>query len=386
MKRILLYMILVALACAACKQGEKADEEGSAAAQPGSEESVAQGETGPEPDADQYFKIAGDFAGSHILIAFQGASRAKPEITRSKEEAQQKAEQLLERLQEEPELFEELAKMESDGPSGSSGGSLGVWRQGAMVPEFDDAVSKLEDGRFAPQPVETAFGYHIIRRDAIPRVKHYSGYAFFVAFAGHPQTPSSVTRTKEEALALCQELQTTLSGENFEEMAKKHNDMGPGAVFLGILKRGDKLPPGLFDALDGIPYGAVGGPAELPFALAFLKRTKVERRAGAHILIAFKGSRSDKPGITRTKEEAFELAKKLIAELQRNPAGFPEAAKKNSDGPTAPRGGRLNAWFVGEMVPEFETAIAGLKEGQFSAEPVASAFGFHIIRRDPLSE
>ncbi len=385
MKSLLLQLILVVLLGAtACKQDGKSGAENASASE--GDDRSANTESTQDPYADQYFKMVGDFAGSHILIAFQGASRAKPEITRSKEEALEKAKQLLERLQEEPNLFEELAKMESDGPSGPKGGFLGAWRQGAMVPEFDDAVSKLEVGQLAAEPVETSFGYHLIRRDAIPSVKHYSGYAFFVGFAGQPNSPAGVTRTKEEALALCQELQTTLSGDNFEEMAKKHNDMGDGPAFLGVLKRGDNIPPGFFDALDAISYDEVGGPAELPFAFAFLKRSKVERRAGSHILIAYKGSERANPSVTRSKEEALEKAKSLIAELGGNPDQFAEVAKQNSDGPTAPRGGRLNSWFVGEMVPEFETAIAGLQEGQITMEPVETAFGYHIIKRESLDE
>lgn len=62
--------------------------------------------------------------------------------------------------------FEELAKEKSTGPSGPAGGSLGDWfTADQMVKPFSDAVAKLADGRYATDPVQTQFGWHVIRRD-----------------------------------------------------------------------------------------------------------------------------------------------------------------------------------------------------------------------------
>lgn len=58
--------------------------------------------------------------------------------------------------------FAELAKEHSTGPSGPSGGDLGWFGRGAMVPEFDQAVAEMKTGEVAG-PVKTQFGYHLIR-------------------------------------------------------------------------------------------------------------------------------------------------------------------------------------------------------------------------------
>ena len=60
------------------------------------------------------------------------------------------------------EVFSELAKKKSNGPSAQNGGSLGWFSKGQMVPEFESAVLKLDLGEISP-PVKTQFGWHIIK-------------------------------------------------------------------------------------------------------------------------------------------------------------------------------------------------------------------------------
>ncbi len=61
------------------------------------------------------------------------------------------------------ESFEELAKIYSKDPgSATSGGDLGTFSQGMMVPEFDEAVFSMKVGQVS-QPIKTDFGYHLIK-------------------------------------------------------------------------------------------------------------------------------------------------------------------------------------------------------------------------------
>lgn len=61
--------------------------------------------------------------------------------------------------------FEELAKANSTGPSAPSGGDLGWFAANQMVKPFSDAVEKLEDGAYTTEPVQTDFGWHVIKRE-----------------------------------------------------------------------------------------------------------------------------------------------------------------------------------------------------------------------------
>jgi len=76
------------------------------------------------------------------------------------------------------------------------------------------------------------------------------------------------------------------------------------------------------------------------------------------------------------KDEAE--AKKLIKELDKK-GDFAELAKKHSLGPTGKNGGELD-WFDGsQMVKPFADAVAAMKPGTHSKEPVHTQFGWHVI-------
>ena len=59
--------------------------------------------------------------------------------------------------------FAELARERSTGPSGPSGGDLGYFTEEQMVPEFAQAAFALESGSYTKEPVQTQFGWHVIK-------------------------------------------------------------------------------------------------------------------------------------------------------------------------------------------------------------------------------
>lgn len=84
--------------------------------------------------------------------------------------------------------------------------------------------------------------------------------------------------------------------------------------------------------------------------------------------------------------EKEDEAKALLAQLKGG-ANFEELAKKSSKDPgSAARGGDLDFARAESYVPEFGQAMAKLKKGETSSEPVRSQFGFHIIRLDDVRE
>lgn len=72
---------------------------------------------------------------------------------------------------EEGKDFAELAKDKSTGPSGPMGGKLGWFKPDSMVKPFAEAVSTMETGTVKKEPVETQFGWHVIKLEEKRDVK-----------------------------------------------------------------------------------------------------------------------------------------------------------------------------------------------------------------------
>jgi peptidyl-prolyl cis-trans isomerase SurA len=106
--------------------------------------------------------------------------------------------------------------------------------------------------------------------------------------------------------------------------------------------------------------------------------------AATHVLVAWKGAVRAPATAERTEKQARALAESL---RQRARAGedFEALAREYSDGPSAPRGGRLGVYLTGTMVPEFEAAVASVEVGEIG--PLArTPFGWHVVRRDAVVE
>ncbi|MDP1742474.1 MAG: peptidylprolyl isomerase [Polaromonas sp.] len=68
--------------------------------------------------------------------------------------------------------FEDIAKKSSKDPgSGANGGDLDWANPSSYVPEFAEAMIKLNKGQTTDAPVKSQFGYHIIRIDDIRTAK-----------------------------------------------------------------------------------------------------------------------------------------------------------------------------------------------------------------------
>ncbi len=97
------------------------------------------------------------FEASHILIA------ADPADEQARAAARSDAERLAAVLAEHPGEFETMARTHSACPSAAQGGNLGQLTRGSTVAEFERALARMAEGEITPRPVESRFGYHIIR-------------------------------------------------------------------------------------------------------------------------------------------------------------------------------------------------------------------------------
>lgn len=73
-------------------------------------------------------------------------------------------------------------------------------------------------------------------------------------------------------------------------------------------------------------------------------------------------------------------AKKIIAELKKDPKKFAKLAEKSKDTGSAKKGGELDWAMPGAYVKPFSDALAGLKKGEMTQAPVQTQFGWHVIK------
>lgn len=99
---------------------------------------------------------------SHILVAYKGGKAPDPSITRTKEEAKAKADDLLKQVNANPGNFAMLAMTNTDDPgSKQTGGEYDNIAPNQMVKPFNDFVFNNPVGTTGV--VETEFGYHVIK-------------------------------------------------------------------------------------------------------------------------------------------------------------------------------------------------------------------------------
>jgi peptidyl-prolyl cis-trans isomerase C len=96
----------------------------------------------------------------------------------------------------------------------------------------------------------------------------------------------------------------------------------------------------------------------------------------AHILIAANARDRDAYGAARDK------AVEVLAQIVQEPARFAAIARDLSDCPSGAQDGNLGQITEGQTTPEFENALKALTPGAMCDQPVATRYGFHIVRLD----
>jgi peptidyl-prolyl cis-trans isomerase C len=107
----------------------------------------------------QRFRTSDLFEVAHILL--QADKRDALAYSRARREA----DILVETLRNKPGQFERMARERSDCASANEGGRLGQISIGQTTPLFEAALREMSAGEISRKPVETPYGFHIIRLD-----------------------------------------------------------------------------------------------------------------------------------------------------------------------------------------------------------------------------
>ncbi len=118
-----------------------------------------------DPISDAELKAAYDARAAQYKVEEQ--RRASHILLKTKEEA----DKLAAELRKAPGRFAELAKKHSQDPgSAEKGGDLGYFGRGMMVPAFEEAAWRQKEGETG-SPVQSDFGWHVIRVTGIQAAK-----------------------------------------------------------------------------------------------------------------------------------------------------------------------------------------------------------------------
>jgi len=159
---------------------------------------------------------------SHILLAYKDAERADTSVERTKEEAFAQAQKVYKELEEGKDFIALSDEYSDDIVSKENEGKLEeavTQERSPYVEKFTNAALALEIGGFT-EPIETKFGYHIIKARNSEIVKHKRLKLEQIAFTKESTIPTGWA-------------DTGLTGEHFDFASASFNP-GTGAPLVNI--------------------------------------------------------------------------------------------------------------------------------------------------------
>lgn len=345
-------------------------------------------------------------AGEHIVISHRDTQPAKGMVSaiaasRTKEEARKKALSLYKELKAHPERFSTIARQHSDDPpTARMGGSLGLFHVLAMPQELISAFGSIDIGQIS-RPVETAQGYHLLRRLNPPPETQLSISHIVIkhdeATTGWRRMDRPVpSRTRAEALEIAAGLakKAQQHPEQFGALALEYSDADDA------LRQGDIGTQSTYERVGSkflllsvasrLPIGGVSEVVEtLSGAHVILRKplTAKQHAAASVIVIAYAESQlskllSDFRSVTaRSKKEAAKIAKELAATLEKNPQDFEKHRSAHCENVETMCKGVIR-WFLGRNIQALEQEYRKLSVHGISTAVADSPLGYVILRRD----
>lgn len=151
---------------------------------------------------------------SHLMI--------RPDTT-GDEAARAKASDLLARIKN-GENFEELtAKYSDDHFSKDKGGDIYFITAGQIIPEFENAAYATEVGNVYPEPVQTRYGYHLIKvtdkKERIPAIR--ASHILIDFFNDQGEVDTALAYAKMDTIKM-----KLVDGVSFADLAKQYSKDG----------------------------------------------------------------------------------------------------------------------------------------------------------------
>jgi peptidyl-prolyl cis-trans isomerase D len=188
---------------------------------------------------------------------------------------------------------------------------------------------------------------------------------------------------RQEALKFVQDMKDDFTAtENVASFVNANSDKRYDSTWVGRKDVPEQVEKAVFDNGNGVGY--VYGPFENENAFNLVRIVDMQSRPdslkASHILIGYKGAYGSQDTIT-TKEQAEAKANELLAQLKatkNNDELFAELASEYNTDATKDKGGDLDWFLDGQMVPEFNEFVMNNPVGTLGV--VETPFGYHVVK------
>lgn len=218
----------------------------------------------------------------------------------------------------------------------------------------------------------------LLLKEAYERMQYDVNAEHILISIENEGNPADTLKAYEEAIRLRKKI---LAGEPFEKVAamfsadqsaKKNN--GNLGYFTGF-----QMVYPFETAAFNTPVSEISMPVRTRFGYHLIKvldkRPAVGSVKVSHIMIAANESNTDEE-VNKAYAKALNIYNQL-----KGGANFKELAERHSDDKSsAVKGGELQEFGTGRMVPEFEKAAFALQNPNDFSEPIRTQFGIHIIK------
>lgn len=340
---------------------------------------------------------------AHILVTHQDSTdrdfnmrRAGPAVKRTEAQALAIAQEVAKRAAQSPETFSQLAQQYSDDPATKArGGRIGAARVMQLPVEFVDALGNLTIGQTS-RVIQTSLGFHVVKRLRVEPEEVVAGLEIQVhhqdslAFTARDRSRGR-TRAQAAEIAINVERIARNQPDRFEQLVAAHSDawsrydggrLGDSSSYEAAEDIPDLLA---VDVLAQLKPGEVSSVVEDASGFRLFKRTVADHRKSAFSPFVIGYAEKDRvisdSEITRSRDEAQQMAEEALQHLQRHSEDFDTYRKRFCD------------YGYCEMAPMARPAerygFKGLREaldatpvGAVVATLVETPLGFLVARRE----
>ena len=197
-------------------------------------------------------KMGGELPDKEAKIGFQQIVVPTLPGQETREKARSLIDSLFLVLEKKPSAFEEIARQFSQDGSAEQGGDLGWNRRGVMVPEFDRVMFMLNPGVVSP-PVESRFGWHLIRVDRVQPAEVKARHILIKAAID--SADASRAKARADSVRSLWD-----SGVSFDSLRVRfHDERGGEDAIIPEIAQTD-LPPAYGESIGTSGQGGLVGP------------------------------------------------------------------------------------------------------------------------------